>query len=636
MATLIPALGSCKARMTSGERRLAERLEAKLESDYLLWYDVPVGPKQVHPDFVVLHPSRGLLILEVKDFRLTTIVQANRDSWTILDSASGTPKTIQSPYAQARGYAHSVLDVLRKDRRLVHSEGRRQGEVVFAWSYGVVLPNITRKQFTDAGLADAIAAQRVLCSDEMTEAVDAEEFQSRLWDMFPYEHYQTLTLPQLDRVRWILFPQVRIPDQASLFDEADAQAAVPDMLRVMDLQQEQLARSLGDGHRVIHGVAGSGKTMILGYRAEYLARASAAGKPVLVLCYNEPLAVQLAATMAAKGLGERVHCVHFHKWARAQLVAYGQTLPPSHLPQDAFFADMVQRVITGVERRHIPTGQYLAVLIDEGHDFAPEWLKLVTQMVDPATNSLLVLYDDAQSIYERGRAKNFSFKSVGIQAQGRTTILKINYRNTRQILQTANALAGDLLTAEDRDDDGIPLVQPVSCGRDGPEPLVIHLPTLPEQAAKIAELLQGAHADGFAWGDMAVLCRDAKTRDLCASTLAKRGVPVQNRIRAGDYDPAANSVKVMNMRVSKGLEFPVVAIPGLESLDRLAPANPTAEACPAAEVDARRDAARVLYVAATRATQRLVLGVNQPCGPAEAVDEPGRCRPSAGAVQHAG
>ena len=39
----------------------------------------------------------------------------------------------------------------------------------------------------------------------------------------------------------------------------------------MDLQQEQLARSLGDGHRVIHGVAGSGKTLILGYRAEQLA-----------------------------------------------------------------------------------------------------------------------------------------------------------------------------------------------------------------------------------------------------------------------------------------------------------------------------------------------------------------------------
>ncbi len=47
MATLIPALGTCVLRMTSGERRVAERLEAKLDDDYLLWYDVPMGPRKV-------------------------------------------------------------------------------------------------------------------------------------------------------------------------------------------------------------------------------------------------------------------------------------------------------------------------------------------------------------------------------------------------------------------------------------------------------------------------------------------------------------------------------------------------------------------------------------------------------------
>ena len=62
MATLIPALGSCVSRMTSGERRVAERLEQKLDGDYLLWYDVAVGPRHQHPDFVVMHPRRGILI----------------------------------------------------------------------------------------------------------------------------------------------------------------------------------------------------------------------------------------------------------------------------------------------------------------------------------------------------------------------------------------------------------------------------------------------------------------------------------------------------------------------------------------------------------------------------------------------
>jgi superfamily I DNA and RNA helicase len=140
----------------------------------------------------------------------------------------------------------------------------------------------------------------------MFESVDPEAFQKRLWEMFPIKFTHKLSLPQIDRVRWHLFPEIRMPEQRSLFADAAAGAEdIPDILRVMDLQQEQLARSLGDGHRVIHGVAGSGKTMILGYRAEYLARTSA--KPILVLCFNKTLASVLAATMEKRGL--QIRCM---------------------------------------------------------------------------------------------------------------------------------------------------------------------------------------------------------------------------------------------------------------------------------------------------------------------------------------
>ena len=593
MATLIPALGSCTGRMTAGERRLAQRLEQKLDADYLLWYDVPVGPKQSHPDFVVLHPRRGLLILEVKDWKPGTIVQADKESWVIL--ADGRPKTVPSPMAQARQYAHQVVNALERDAPLVQAGGPHQGKLAFPWSYGVVLPNLTRKQFTDGELGQIMAPHRVLCADEMTEAVEAEDLQSRLWDMFPHRfHLGLMTLPQLERVRWILFPQIRVQLQGTLFDDSDEDAELPDIMRVMDLQQEQLARSLGDGHRVIHGVAGSGKTMILGYRAEYLAQASALGaKPILILCFNEPLAVKLASVMAAKGLSNRVHARHFHKWCREQLLAFGQTLPDNSLPVGAKMADMVERVIRAVERGHIPSGQYQAVLIDEGHDFAPEWLKLVTQMVDPATNSLLVLCDDAQSIYERGRSRQFSFKSVGIQAQGRTTILKINYRNTRQILQLASLIAGDLLTADAQDEDGIPLLKPISCGRDGEAPLIVRLPSFREETFRIADLLNAAHQEGHAWGDMAIICRQQWMRDKCASALQQRGLPHETRTGPGTFNPNTDSIKLLTMHVCKGLEFAVVALPGLGYM-------------PAIGEDEREEA-RLFYVAATRATHRLVV-----------------------------
>ncbi|WP_370869082.1 3'-5' exonuclease [Rhodoferax sp.] len=49
------------------------------------------------------------------------------------------------------------------------------------------------------------------------------------------------------------------------------------------------------------------------------------------------------------------------------------------------------------------------------------------------------------------------------------------------------------------------------------------------------------------------------------------------------------------MKVSNGLEFPVVALPGVGHMP--------------AKGEHEQDAARVFYVAATRANQRLVIGV---------------------------
>ena len=594
MATLIPALSTCTSRMEPGERRLAERLERKLEDDYMLWYDVPVGPKQTHPDFVVIHPRRGVLILEVKDWKLATIQRATRQMWEIIPN--GEVKVVINPLAQARHCAIQVVHALERDPPLVHNEGPHKGKLAFPWGHGVVLTNINRKQFIDAGLSEAIEPHYVICKDEMEESVDAEVFQQRLWNMFPHSFGSVLTLPQLDRVRWIMFPEVRVQTQGALFDDNDSAAELPDIMRVMDLQQEQLARSLGDGHRVIHGVAGSGKTMILGYRAEYLAKASTDhSKPILVLCYNEPLAVKLGAIMEAKGLSDRVHVRNFHKWCRQQLVAYGQNLPRQG---PDMFDEMVDFVIRAVDRKQIPSGQYMAVMIDEGHDFAPEWLKLVTQMVDPATNSLLLLYDNAQAIYKKNqKTLKFTLKSVGINAVGRnrTTILKVNYRNTRQILQVASLFAGELLksTNEDTDSDDSPTVTPVGCGRDGAAPLVIRLPTLNAEAAEIAERLSRAHQEGFAWNDMAIICRNYNVMDVCAYALEQKRLPHQVRRKSGSFNPGSDTIKIMTMHVSKGLEFPLVVLPGIGQL-------PTQGEDEQAE-------AQLFYVASTRATLQLIL-----------------------------
>jgi superfamily I DNA/RNA helicase len=83
--------------------------------------------------------------------------------------------------------------------------------------------------------------------------------------------------------------------------------------------------------------------------------------------------------------------------------------------------------------------------------------------------------------------------------------------------------------------------------------------------------------------------------NLCAVNLVQRKLPVENRLGSGDFDPASNKIKVMTIKVSKGSGFPMVALPGLGHM-------------PAAGEE-ENEAARVFYVAATRATLRLVMGV---------------------------
>lgn len=283
----------------------------------------------------------------------------------------------------------NVVNRLSTDPQLQDPKERYRGKICFPYGYGVVMTNITRRQMDEAisqeDQEQVFPPRLVIYKDEMTESTDSAAFQERLWGMFYYSFGQRLTFPQIERIRWHLFPEIRITGiqqdffaQEKVSTAAGPEETVPEIVKVMDLTQEQLARSLGSGHRVIHGVAGSGKTLILGYRCLHLAQHLY--KPILVLCFNVTLAARLRSFVEERGIADKVRVHHFHDWCASQLQAYHLVVTPSGKP---YWEQQVDSVIMGVESGRIPRAQYGAVMIDEGHDFEPEWLKLVAQMTDP-------------------------------------------------------------------------------------------------------------------------------------------------------------------------------------------------------------------------------------------------------------
>jgi superfamily I DNA/RNA helicase len=392
-----------------------------------------------------------------------------------------------------------------------------------------------------------------------------------------------------------MFPEIRMQPQPELDLPGRSDGDVfdiPDMIKVMDLQQEKLARGLGAGHRVIHGVAGSGKTMILGYRCLHLAKLM--HKPILALCYNVTLAARLRSLIEEHGINDRVNVYSIHSWANTILKSYNIPLPKV---EEGNFDAAIEVLIEEVAKGNIPRGQYGAILIDEGHDFKQEWLRLVVDMVDPETNSLLLLYDDTQSIYKKSSGLGFTLKDVGIDAQGRSTILKLNYRNTEEILKLAFDFIDDYIKPTKGSDDKLPIIEPDTAGRKGSLPAIKRLKSFDDEASYVASIFKKLHAErDVSWSDMCVLYCHTWMGDALSKAMARANIPfswLRDSASKRKFRVSEESVKILTMHSSKGLEFPTVATCGVGSLgldkERI-------------EADAK-----LLYVAMTRATENLLI-----------------------------
>lgn len=216
MAEIIPSLNRLTlSRMTGGEKRVARRLETALEDDYLVWYDIPIGRKRRYPDFIILHPSRGLLFLEVKDWKPETLKHISKTEVRLLTDRGLI--TESHPLEQARQYTFAVINTLQRDPQLRQQGGPHQGKLLMPYGWGVVLTNITRRQIEQALPEEAreqlLPDHLLLYRDDISETADPERFQEQLWNMFHYRFGGTLTLPQIDRIRWHLFRKSASTDQ---------------------------------------------------------------------------------------------------------------------------------------------------------------------------------------------------------------------------------------------------------------------------------------------------------------------------------------------------------------------------------------------------------------------------------------
>ncbi|MDQ6644854.1 MAG: UvrD-helicase domain-containing protein [Chloroflexota bacterium] len=192
-----------------------------------------------------------------------------------------------------------------------------------------------------------------------------------------------------------------------------------------------------------------------------------------------------------------------------------------------------------------------AVVVDEAQDLDPALLRLLLQL-SKSPSRFFITADANQSIY--GSGFNWSDVHEALKFTGRTSVLRANYRSTREIGEaTQSYLSSGIL-----DDEQIEY----KYTHNGPLPVMRAVQSREEETQLLVRFLRSAPRElRFSIGSCAVLCPSNDSGRVLAATLRAGGIEA-TFMEGKNLNLSWRGVKIITLNSAKGLEFPIVALAG--------------------------------------------------------------------------
>lgn len=656
---------------TYGEKLLNRLLRDLPKKQFFYHYEphivTPDGSSK--PDFVIVSALLGVVVLEVKDW--VKLQGGNQHTIDTIRS-DGNPASYDNPIRTAEGYAYDLKKRF-EERAELWEQYKGRTCLRFPWQVMVALPRISQRvvqQFEKKGIWPYHA---VVGKEMLTSPAHLQQAIHNLPWKYKLEHPMSLDL--LDIIREILDPSLVVQNdegfpvgtltrvQHGLISEP-LYSLLPKQIALFDddeLSNEAMGIPENTQVRLVRGVAGSGKTLVLLRRVRHVAEEYPDARS-LVLTFNVELAKDLKNRLNLPE--ERVEVASFHKVCRAIIgnrwhepvktrdwlrkyekaalqeldlstefiasefswrkemnllddEAYleverkgrGQRLEKSkreiinamfnryrdfqseqgdsgfdwddvaalahkalQSPAQTLSPDTESAVDEGEETQpyHPLLGAYDAIFIDEAQDFAPSWMQVIRALLRQNGN-LFICDDPSQSIFN-----TYSWPQKGLSVVGRSRILRVPFRSTREISQAAHSLIEADDTLRQTEDRPEPDFTSYELG-SGPLPALIACKDSDSEKAFVDEKIRELLDLGIAPGQIAILCH-AKWHTNHWHSWGSRGIYVQY------------------VEKIKGLEFVAVFMPHLQD------AFPQPD-----DSDSVTTIRRKVFTAMTRARWRLVM-----------------------------
>jgi hypothetical protein len=366
-----------KACASNAERKIWSLLE-NLPDDYHVYAGVLGIQSEI--DFLITHPIKGLLIIEVKGGFVSNQKVNGRDHIT----SQGREKTsvIKNPFQQASNQVYSLLDQLFK-----------VGDLKNFWlrhSYAVCLPD---NEFFEGEYPEMFEQGRLILKTDLFDIkrkIDKVYELSKDHSSKTFGHEAQAILKKILMGPEILFSD--IIENNKIQNQQQTENSVISMFHRDDKYNSQI---------IINGPAGTGKTTLA---LEAAKKFEKLGKKTLFLCYNDPLKWMLKdktkdfkfiETTNFHDFCERISKLANHE--RSNEFAHIRQTKPKEA-QDFWNNQTPQILLESLIMLGERAPKFEAIIIDEAQDFKDEWHETLKIVLSTEAKEY-IFSDQNQKIY---------------------------------------------------------------------------------------------------------------------------------------------------------------------------------------------------------------------------------------------
>lgn len=403
MAKMIPLELKDGEYLSEGENEVFEILKVGLSDEWIVIYslrwitdnDIFLGKSNGESDFILIHPSYGIMILEVKG----GVISCINGEWSSI-SGNNSKRNIKDPEKQANDAKFSLLSRFKRSN---------------------INPYITTAIWFPDCIKEKCSLPLSMPKEVILDMDSFRNIEKRIIDIFKYRAdkegfaIKNLLDSEYKKVLDILNPktEIKIP-LLRLANKLN--------MRFMKLNDEQnnFFEQLDSNKFIsVKGHAGTGKTVLAVKKAF---RESENGKKVLFLCYNSLLKDSVKEESV-----DIFDVFTIHSLAAEYLSKYNEEAY-ENFDETGNFDEMMSDFLNEIKKnKEKHKWLFDSIVIDEGQDFMEAWFDAINELLLEDGN-LCVFYDENQMLYNKYGRNDISFLDKGTKY----TLMR-NMRNTDEI-----------------------------------------------------------------------------------------------------------------------------------------------------------------------------------------------------------